>query len=143
MVEKAILHSLCIKLGVEINLFHVTRLSHVYSPYALGVAFDWLETAPWREPRLHRAGISKINIRKIRNEPRISSPLRPAIFRLWPAISAEDVLMPHAFERLWNALETQGEFQTRIRNAVTQTAVVRHLNEIGFQVVINHDSGLA
>lgn len=53
---------------------------------------------------------------------------------LVPAISAEDVLMPHAFERLWNALEIQGEFQTRIRNAVTQTTVVRHLNEIGFQV---------
>ena len=45
--------------------------------------------------------------------------------------------MPHAFERLWSALETQGEFETKIRDAVAQTTVVRHLSELGFQVLHN------
>ncbi|CAM9253473.1 unnamed protein product [Ascophyllum nodosum] len=56
-------------------------------------------------------------------------------FLLGTVISEEDVLMPHAFERLWSALETQGEFETKIRDAVAQTTVVRHLSELGFQVV--------
>eukprot|EP00904_Undaria_pinnatifida_P007120 jgi/Undpi1/3538/HiC_scaffold_16.g06910.m1 len=52
-----------------------------------------------------------------------------------PAVSEDEVMMPHAFERLWGGLEPQGEFRTHIAAAVPQTTVVRHLNERGFQVV--------
>lgn len=50
------------------------------------------------------------------------------------AVSEDDVMMPHAFERLWSALSTQGEFQTHITEAVSQGQLVRHLNNKGFQV---------
>lgn len=50
------------------------------------------------------------------------------------ALSEDDTLLPHAFERLWGALATQGEFQTRVTEAVPQSAVVRHLCDRGFQV---------
>eukprot|EP00903_Cladosiphon_okamuranus_P008312 g7996.t1 len=51
------------------------------------------------------------------------------------AVSEDEVMMPHAFERLWGAFEPQGEFQTHITESVPQTTVVRHLNDRGFQVV--------
>ncbi|CAM9533499.1 unnamed protein product, partial [Laminaria digitata] len=50
-----------------------------------------------------------------------------------PAVSEDEVMMPHAFERLWGGLDPQGEFRTHIAEAVPQTTVVRHLNERGFQ----------
>lgn len=50
------------------------------------------------------------------------------------AVSEDEVMMPHAFERLWGAFEPQGEFQTHITETVPQTTVVRHLNDRGFQV---------
>lgn len=53
------------------------------------------------------------------------------------AVSEDEVMMPHAFERLWGAFEPQGEFQTHITEAVPQTTVVRHLNDRGFQVRAN------
>lgn len=49
-------------------------------------------------------------------------------------MSEDEVMMPHAFERLWGAFEPQGEFQTHITESVPQTTVVRHLNDRGFQV---------
>lgn len=51
------------------------------------------------------------------------------------AVSEDEVMMPHAFERLWGAFEPQGEFQTHITEPVPQTTVVRHLNDRGFQVL--------
>lgn len=50
------------------------------------------------------------------------------------AVSEDEVMMPHAFERLWGGFEPQGEFQTHITESVPQTTVVRHLNDRGFQV---------
>lgn len=50
------------------------------------------------------------------------------------ALSRDDVLLPHAFERLWAAQNTEGEFQTRIIETVPQDKVVRHLSARGFQV---------
>lgn len=54
------------------------------------------------------------------------------------AASENEVLLPHAFERLWGALASQGEFLTHIVEAVPQGRVVRHLNDRGFQVQKEH-----
>ena len=58
--------------------------------------------------------------------------------RFETAVSEDEVMMPHAFERLWGAFEPQGEFQTHITESVPQTTVVRHLNDRGFQVTDAH-----